>query len=1102
MKSFLHTITVCVIFLLILPFKGQAQQKTVRGTVSDASGLPIPGVSVMIKGSQQGTSTDNEGKFTLNVPSEASILQFRAIGFNTIERPANSGTINVRLAENAAALQEVVVQAFGTTQKKATVTGSVATIKGADLVSTSVSNVTNMLIGNAPGVSGLQTSGEPGRNGATIYIRGVSTFAGSRDPLVVIDGIEQASERPYDQLNSMDANEIENISILKDASSTAVYGIRGANGVIIVTTKRGKEGRPALSVSTNFGLTNATNLMHNVNSYDYAVMRNESIAVEKSTFGTSSFDGYVFTPNDLYKLKNNRDFTPAEIAAYPGLTADQRAQLANSPALYYGSRDLFAEQFGNTGAQQQFNLTVSGGSPKIRYFTSLGYFNQGSILNNTSYYGANTGSTFDRYNFRSNFDIDVAKNLLVSINLSGQFGTTSGPGYNNGANSPYDLSARYKSIMQYIFDSNPLTAPGLIDNHLINQYAALPGTDLASLLAKLGSQKGNQNAIRNLLTSGRESLYNTLLSNSITVKHTMNYITKGLSARATANYDDNYVKSVAYQLAVPEYTVRRNITNPNNIDFFGGAIGTNTFTSNAGHNSTWRKTNFQAGLDYASRFGDHSVTGLLLGTAQKYSLPSNDTFYTPSGVLGLVAKATYNYKEKYLAEFSAGYNGTEQFVEGKRFGFFPAYSAGWVVTNESFFPKNDYVTFLKLRGSFGEVGNDQVGDPRRRYLYLPSTYSLNQAGYYWGTSNGSVVNPYFSGTYEGNIGNPEVTWERAKKTNIGLEAKFFANRLSFTADVYEDKRDNILTNLSDIIPYTYGVASNSVPPANVGKVTNKGYELVLGWSDKAGEVGYFATANLNYSRNKIIYRAEAPKAYPWMNATGYSIGQKFGLLSDGFFNNQQELANRPYNKYNANQAALGDVRYKDVNGDGFIDEKDVVPVGYSNLPQYNFSLKTGLTYKGFDLSVLLTGTAKGSFSLNNYAFNTPFSQTAGNVMQYMFDGRWTADKVARGEKILYPRATMNGGTGSTTNFIASDLWTISSDFMRLKNVELGYTLPKIGFLTKAKISAIRVYANGNNLLTWNSKAMDLGLDPEATDGGGYGVYPLTRVFVFGANIRF
>ena len=1092
MKSFLHTTAVCLTFLLAFTYQLFAQQRNVTGVVSDDSGQPLPGVSVMIKGTQQGTSTNGEGQYSLNVSSSSAILIFRAVGYATRELEASSSTINLSLKSTTGDLDEVVVKGFGTQQKKITVTGSVSTIGGKELVSTSVSNISNMLVGNAPGVSGLQQSGEPGRNNAAITIRGVSTYAGSTDPLIVIDGVPEPPEQTYSRLNSMDANEIESINILKDASSTAVYGVRGANGVIIVTTKRGKLGKPVLSASTNFGFTTAANLPKNVSSYDFALMRNEAIRTEQSTYGVSAFNDYLFDSSDLWKFANNRDYTPAEVANYPGLTSTQRDALNASPALYYSSRDLFKDQFGGKGPQQQFNLNIAGGTEKVKYYTSLGYFSQGSILQNTDYYGANTKSTYDRYNFLSNFDINAVKNLAISVNLSGQFGTIVGPGIDGGTS----LNDRYKIIMQYLYDTNAMMAPGIIDNKLINSIAGNPGTASNPLGRKIGSLLGNQNSIRNLLASGTETTYDSRLTGRIGAKYTMDYLTKGLSLRANVNYENNYSKATTYRVTLPEFSVRRNPIDPNILDFFGGErTSSGTFNPNPNHNSVNRTFYVDAGIDYARTFGNHSVTALVLANAQKYYLPI-DNFNTPSGNMGLVGNVAYNYKERYLAEISVGYNGTEQFAEDKRFGLFPAYSLGWVASNESFFPKNDWITFLKFRGSYGLSGYDKIGGDR--YVYLPSTFVINQPGYYFGNGDGSTPNTLTTGTNESKLGNPSVTWEEETKRNLGLEAKFFKNKLSLIIEGFKNDRTNIFTQ-PGTIPASYGVAVANVPRANLGIMNNKGYEVSLGWSETRGQVGYNINAYLSYAKNKIVYNAEALNPYPWMNTSGYSFGQYKGFVSDGFYNTPAELNNRPVLTYNGNQAALGDIRYKDINGDGLIDASDRVPIGYTNRALYDFSLKTGINYKGFDLNVLFIGKSKGSFNINN-GMNHPFVKNAGNAFQWQFDGRWTPEKVANGEKITFPRATIAGSASEANNYQNSDFWLVSTAFKKLKNIELGYTFNNYGFLKKARISSLRIYANGNNLFTWDNDFDEI--DPEQTDSGTSYLFPLTRAFVFGANIRF
>lgn len=1105
MQKVLRTFLLCTFFLWGSANLAFSQQKIIKGVVKDEKGVAMPGVTVKVTGEDASTQTGADGRFTVPVTGENPVLVFSFVGYTARTVPANSANLNIVLKEALSSLNEVVVLGFGT-QRKVNVTGAISAVTGKDLVSTPVANISNALVGIAPGISALQTSGEPGQNSTAIHIRGIGTFAGNSAPLIVIDGIEQAVESPYDQMNAMDANEIANISILKDAASTAVYGIRGANGVIIITTKRGRVGKPVISLSTNFGMTQATTLQRDVTSYEWAVMRNEAINTSIYSLGNASYNAFLFSPDDLWKFQHNRDYTPAQVAGMTNLTAVQQAHLNNSPALYYGSKDLYAQQFGNTGPQQQYNLNITGGTAKVRYFTSLGYFTQGSILNNTSYDGANTGASYNRYNFRSNFDISPIRNLTVSVNIAGQFGTTTGPGGN--AYSPYDLGSRYKVIEQYIYDGNPFITPGIIQGHLINGVQGIAGSVDNPLGIKTGSSIGNQNAIANLLESGTQHIFSTLLSSTIRLVHTMDYLTKGLSVHGTVSYDDNYNKTVLYSPAIPAYTIRRDRANPGNYDFFGGAVGANTFDPNPGSNNTWHKSYYDAGIDYARTFGGHQLSALILGKASLYNIPYDvNNTNTPSGIMGLVARATYNYRERYLAEFDMGYNGTEQFARGKRFGYFPAYSLGWILTNEKFIPKNKILTFLKFRGSYGQVGNDQLSanGSVRRYLYLPNTYNQNQGdpnsgqGYYLGNSNGSVPNAYYPGTSEGAIGNPNVTWERAKKTNVGLDARFIQDKITLTADFFKEDRNNILTTLGTI-PSTYGVPGSAVPPVNVGRTTNHGYEISLGYADRIGDVSYGITGALSYARNKIVYQAEAPNPYYWQNATGYPIGQYKGLVSDGFYNTPAQLANRPYNSYTSNQEVLGDIRYKDINGDGVIDNKDVVSIGFPNLPQYAYNLKIRFAYKGFDLSTLFNGTANGSFYLNS-GLTIPFFKAGGNAWQWEYDGRWTPEKAATGAKITYPRASIDGNS-SSNNYLNSDFWLISNNFMRFKNAEIGYTFPAFAFLHAAKISSIRIYANGNNLFTWGAPLKRYGIDPETTDNGGTYIYPLTQVFSIGANIRF
>ncbi len=638
--------------------------------------------------------------------------------------------------------------------------------------------------------------------------------------------------------------------------------------------------------------------------------------------------------------------------------------------------------------------------------------------------------------------------------------------------------------MQYIYDCNPFISPGIVDGKLVSGFAGVQGSEQNPLAIKTNTNLGNQNAVYNLLMSGTATIYNSLLDNSIRLNHTMDYLLPNLSAHVTVSYQDNYNRYTKYTPSLPSYLIQRNASNPDEYDFFGGSRGSGSFSS-WGY-SNWNKLYIDGGFDWIGTFGKHNVSALLLGKASKYTMPG-DSYHVPSGIMGFVGRVTYNYADRYMAEFNVGYNGTEQFAEGKRFGFFPAISIGWVPTLEPFFPKNDILTFLKIRGSYGEVGNDQLGGSRR-YYYLPNTYNLNQSGYYLGSSNGTSQNTYFYGATEGALGNADIT----------CETKWLRDRLSADFDYFYEKRDNILTTLG-IIPAIYGVDQGSVPPANVGITENRGYELVLGWSDKIGNLIYKIGGDISYSRNKIIYKAEAKNPYPWMNQTGFAIGQRFGLVSDGLFNTQEELANRPYNTYTSNKATLGDIKYKDLDGDGLINQNDVAPVGFPNYAQYHYNVKAQFGYNGFDLKLLFTGSANGSYSLNS-GYTIPFFKNAGNAWKWQYDGRWTEEKYLAGEEITYPRAAYSATT-SHNNYLTSDYWMVSTNHLKLKNVEFGYTfdLQKRG--NNSLVQALRIYFNANNVYTFKNALTKYGIDPETTDGSTY-VYPLTKVFTGGISLRF
>ena len=1096
------------------PARGQSREETrqqklvIKGTISDKSGEPVIGASVLEQGTTRGVVADLDGNFSFETRIGVTLV-VSCIGYVDYVFVATSqAPLKIVLEEESTMLQETVVTAFAT-QKKINVTGAITAVTGDDVLQAPVANVSSALVGITPGLSAVTVSGEPGQDAADIAIRGISSYAGNTSPLIVIDGIEQPSRQAMSILNAMNPNDILGISVLKDASSTAVYGIRAANGVIIVTTRRGQAGRPKVSFSGNFGLTAATNVQRGLSSYEYALFRNEAILNEVAGYGSTPLMNYLFTDDDLWKFQNNRDFTPAEVAAMTNLTEAQKQSLLNNEALYYGTSDAYAELYSRVAPQWSANVSVSGGAERVKYYVSLNYFDQQSIMQNANYFGVQTGSRYQRYNVRANIDVDIFENTTLSVNTSGQFGSTTGPGTGS-------LYSRYSGIMQIIYEGNPFTNRSMIlDDKLIVDFD-YPQNSVQDGLHKRTDNEMTGGWLPALLSRSVGTTSNTRVDVTMRLRHDLSYLVKGLDIQSSVRYQENYSKVAVQSFAIPSYTVRRSITNPNELEFFGGTVGADGYAS--GSWGGMRDFYADVVLNYQGVFGKHNVGGLLLGRATKYTMPS-DSFNTPSGLIGSSARITYDYDTRYLLELNFAYNGTENFAKDRRFGFFPAASAGYVLSNEPFFPENDFLTFFKLRASYGLVGNDQIGG--KRFLYLPGTYSINlgpgsftsttssgslQSNYYqFGTSTGTYNTIYF-GSAEGALGNPLVTWEKAEKFSAGLETKFFRDRLYFNADIFYENRRDILTTLG-VIPVTFGVPSWDTAAVNVGRVKNQGYELVLGWNDKSGGFNYFIEGNLTYAKNTILEMAEAPNPYDWMNQTGHSIGQYYGYKTDGFYDTLDELNNRPYFSQSANAVTLGDIKYVDLNGDGVIDSKDMAPIGYPNRPLMNFGGKIGMSFKGFDLKVVLSGTAMGTYYISR--ITSPFFKRAGNAFLWQYEGRWTEEKAASGATITYPRAVYDASQDHYDFGPKSDLWALSSDHLRIKNVELGYTFPTNSpLLAKARISSLRLYANANNLLTLFDQMSRYGIDPETKDnlGGSEGnisyVFPLTRTVNFGVNINF
>lgn len=1057
-KSFLPAILIVMVSLFTAGFPLMAQKvqnkasatttgqkKKITGTVVDASGETLPGLSIVVKGSPTiGTMSDYDGKFSIEIPASANTLVFSFVGLTTQEVPVpRSANLRIVMEDSSIKMDEVVVVGYGK-QKKATVTGAVATVATKELLQSSQANVSNALVGRMPGLSAVQKSGEPGKDQATIRIRGIGSFASGGDvdlqgPLVMVDGIETPN------YNNIDPNEIDNVSILKDASATAVYGVRGANGVILITTKRGGVSKPQVSLSTNFAIQGFTDLRQPMNAYDWARSFNEAL----------TYDGYL-TGN--YEPK----FTDKELIKYRDHT----------DPVFYPDTDWTEMMFKDVTTQSQHNININGGTEKVKYFVSLGYFTQNGMFNNTDLLeGYDTQVRYNRYNFRTNFDFQVTRDLSMSLNISDQLSDRRSP--NN--------TTEY--ILANAFAHPPTSGPGVVNGKIINnlpdRYNFIPNPIT-------GLVQGN----------GHFKDYNNQLNGSTRINYKLDALTKGLAVHATVSYQSFNSHRIRYVKEAVTYDARRNEETGGAIFIPVGEAGSFSVSDSYGKN---RKLYIEAGVDYSRTFGSHTVGGLLLYNQSKYYDPGL-AYLIPNGYQGIVGRVTYDYKNRYLAEFNAGYNGTENFAPGKRFGFFPAYSLGWVVSEEPFFPKNDIVSFIKIRGSYGEVGNDKIGG--ERFLYRPTAYLYNLEGdsptstkpiYNFGEVGNNYTN-YITSS-EGKMGNPDLTWERSVKMNIGIDMRMWEDRIQITADLFKEKRRDILTNRASI-PCIVGA---DMPAYNMGEMKNGGFDGEITFRDRVGKFNYWAKGIYTFARNEIIFMDEVPPAYSYMKRTGQRYNQYFGFIAEGFYNSWEEVndVNRPVSSFQNNKIQPGDVKYKDVNGDGKIDNFDQVPIGYSDFPEISYGFSLGGEFKGFDFSVLFQGSDNVSFRASKKS-NRGF-QEDGSAVDYLKDYSWTPERYAAGDEIRFPHLSSNAA--QVHNYQSSTLWVRDASYLRLKNVEIGYAFTG-RWIKKIGIQSARIYVNANNLITWDN--LFPGEDPEIPtyNDGNYEPYPIVRTMNFGLNVKF
>ncbi|MGE6220447.1 SusC/RagA family TonB-linked outer membrane protein [Nubsella zeaxanthinifaciens] len=1019
-----------------------AQNRTIKGVVKDNLGLPIPGASIKLKTAGTTAISDGEGKYTIAVPAGPATLIFSFIGFTAQEITVAAGVSvqNVSLKEDNTNLNEVVVVGYGT-QKKSTLTGAISTISSKEILQSPTSNVTNSLIGRTPGLGAVQRSGQPGSNSAVINIRGLATYNGS-GAIVVVDGIE----RP--DFGDIDPNEIETINVLKDASSTATFGIRGANGVIIVTTKSGKEGKPKVSYSGNASIQTYTGIPKALDAYSNAYLINEANRNDGLTSVT-------WSDAALQKFKDGSD-----PIGYP-----------NIDWFDYVTRKYYP--------QTQHNVNVSGGTKMVKYFASVGYlFEDGIFKQFDSPYQINSVPNYNRYNFRSNLDIKLTEDLEVSVRLGGRLQKRYQPsGLRSGTGSfSYDnVEAMISRILQVPAFAYPVTLP---DGRLAQNPSV--GTNIwnpLGVLTRWGTRNDDYNNV--------QSTFN--------VNYNLEKFVKGLSFKANLGYDSYFENTTRRNAVWAAYVIDRDTKE---ITIAGDRPRDEPLSGLIADNGGTIHTNLQAGFNYNRNFGKHNFTGLILGTRQLINVQgSTATTAPPRASQGVVSRITYNYNDRYFAEFNAAYNGSENFPVGLKYGFFPAVSAGWTVSNESFMDDVKWLSYLKLRGSYGLVGSDEIG---QRFLYITS-YLRNAAGFtastpaftrpgmpvHFGDPTSVVTYPvvYLPSS---SIGNPEITWETGLKRNIGIESKFFKNSLSLNIDLFDENRKDILTQRNSGLT-TLG---QGYPALNVGEVYNKGYEVELDFNKQKGELIYGLNAQVSFARNKIISRDEPVGAPSYQKQEGKRVGQFFGYVTNGFYTSQQDIDSYVPNELG--RPIPGDLKYVDINGDGRINSDDRTAIGYSRVPEYIFSISPRVSYKGFSVTVMFQGVTNVSSDV------ILTEQNNGQQMYEFMLNRWTPQTAA---SATWPALHSRGNT--FISYQLNDFILQDASYLKLRNAEISYNLPK-RWLEPLKISSLRVFLTGQNLVTWTRFKMYL--DPENinvsnSDFSRQSIYPTSRIYNLGVNIQ-
>lgn len=1046
---------ILIIFFLLLGLTSNIfAQETVEvtGVVTDTNKEPLIGVNITVaEVAGLGTVTDIDGKFKIKVERYRKLI-FSYLGFEKQEVLINEQRVlNIELSEaKESVLTEVVVTGTGV-QTKQTLTGAISTVNVNELKANPTSSISNALAGNVPGIMAITTSGQPGKNVSEFWIRGISTFGAGNEAYVLVDGFE----RDIDDINIED---IESFSVLKDASVTAIYGSKGANGVILITTKRGKSGKINIDAKVETTYNTRTITPEFVDGATYANLINESRI-------TRNFEP-IYQPEELeiLRLGLDRDLYP---------NVDWKDVLLKDGAMTYRA-----------------NVNMSGGGSTARYFVSASYIDEGGMYktDGTLKKDYNTNANYKRWNYRLNTDIDITKTTLLKVGVSGSLSTRNSPGLGDG------------DVWKSIFGYSAVRIPLMYSNGYVPAHSTGWGTNPWVLATQTGFNEE----------------WNNNIQTNVSLDQNFDFITKGLRFVGRFGFDTNN-KNVIERRRWPEQWKAERMRDPETGEIIFTHISDESILYQGGYSEGDRREFLEAMLNYDRGFDGHNVGGALKFTRDAKITTVGLGSDIKNGVSrrnqGLAGRVTYNWNLRYFADFNFGYTGSENFAPGHQYGFFPAFSVAWNIAEEKIVKNNlEWVNMFKVRYSWGKVGNDNLGDDRFPYLYtINNMYRFrredrNVDGYNWGDYGFSRN---FVGMRYHTVSSPYVTWEEATKNNLGFDLSLFGDKFIANVDFFDEKREGIYMRrnfLPDIvglewIPAEPENANNgtliSYTNANVGEVSSKGFDGRIEYKEKIGDVNITVRGNMTYSKNEIIERDEENNVYPYQYMKGYRVDQTKGLVALGLFEDYDDIRNSPTQKFGTYQP--GDIKYKDINGDGVIDGGDYVAVGATSKPNLIYGMGISASWNGFDINVHFQGAGKSTFFMNGDSQHAFKAGEWGNLMaDVLGPNRWisaeiSGDASTEDPNASYPRLSF-GGNGN--NFQNSTFWLRNGQYLRLKTVDLGYTLPK-QVANKIYCNNIRVFLVGSNLLTWSKFKL---WDPELNSTNGQ-EYPLSKSVTLGLSIN-